>query len=1464
MSSQTIDDLTIRDVFNKERDPLRNLKTIIKIFDTTSKSIWIEFEEFIITETLIKYLYEFIESFIASTHFDDAKMPFWLEGFYGSGKSHFSKIIGNLIMNINLINPNNEELNSIEFFINYILEKTRFISEESDELKEKVIKSLKIIPKRFNTKTLFINLAKYAKSESSIEEYFQSFTFALLREFNSLIGLSEEIITAEIEKSLIKEDLFDKFTAEVLNKKGKSWEEIRRSTARARSVFIEIYSSLMNCDELIAQEYRKGAKDQCKQKNIEDVLKEINEWCVTNLNLPESGIEGRIVIVLDEAGIFFSAVEARIGELLAAGEWVSNSINESRISMIFTAQQSLKKYIDETKKKKDYHKAEQRFKHWFLDKKNIKTVVVKRWLEKDKAAYGEKLKSFIEKNYPRIIDSTAFDTLTDPQREYIKPEREELFETYPFIPHQFPMMIQITQKLIEKKFVEEEYGGKTRSILSMTREILASKAPYSKIEHFIDEKLGNFVNLSQIYNSIIYTLRRKEEDQILLVEKTQILNENALELTDEEKKLPITFEDVSKSVFLLQFVDQIYSNDSNIAKATFSSIFHEKNIFFDKVKKIINFLKKKGYITYAKKEIQDEKGNKKEIWEYKLATQEEKDFTDFSFKYHVDENDIHETLLDFFKDGAGKNIISLRNQINLPSLIKQKQELKLKNAIKLKIKWFLDPDLDQILGQIEGNSINSVSICLLTNISLIKDNLEKLRKDLLILATKAYNKGQILLFFTPSLNQILDDLKYQNINLIDNLKQIFRINQGLKDYPIKNASIVQVFSQRKFDLEEEIKNQLMKEYNEGLIIYGIQKLVKLNQNNINSKILDSVREAYSQLNKYAYLGQIKVSANDIKSILTWDPKKKSKISKNLKKSSDNQIEDMPIFNQNADELKPNLCEQYNYINIEFQKIINKGVKEITGENLLNIFQKTPYAWRELTLIAIVAALIKKNEWDVIKSGQIKNSDDDDIIDAFIDSKSKYLKFKNLRFKIAEKLTQKQLNEAAFILKGLFNEHITTPTTESVNLIIKKSYGDLLNNINEVKTDIENLQFRGDLTTNINDLKGKSEQILEKNRKIFRIKSFLELFSNFTEKSTELKDFINLKNIIYRVKEVKSIKELSRYKFLREFLIRNLNEWFSVDKNLENLKLLKNKRDEYLELLNNPNILKNDNWVDLWNNASDLWKKYWNAYINLHKKLNEDINNGFEFIKEHKNYNKLDKKFLDEIMNIFNCNEDISITEEINSELFYCDKCKLLFSVLKVKENDLQSKVEEIYKILNKTTDVVVIIGKDPKKIKEEKQQKESWQKYQEIHLKIEEFLNKLESLKLLYKKEDNIKLINQTIETTLKDNKSFFENHKCTKEPVIWEIKNQQCKSCKLNYEELIDFQAKLEKIIGELIKKLIEEIKLPIQQDFTIDFSSEVKIKEILKEKIKDFNNFLLNFLERVEESKKEYIIKLIIDKGS
>src|SRR5271157_509042 len=215
--------LNIRDVFDPTRDPLRDLNTIIQVQDTSQESLRVEFEEFVLTNALLKFLGEFLSDFSSNPLFDSPKKPVWLEGFYGSGKSHFAKIIGLLLMNKEIPTSQGENISTSQFFIDYILKDMMFETKEKKlaKVRDEAVTLLENLPNQFNTKTFFVFLAKYTKSESPIPSYLESFCYAIMSEFNAYLGLSSVLETAEIERAMMRDGIYEDFKQEVMSQKEK-------------------------------------------------------------------------------------------------------------------------------------------------------------------------------------------------------------------------------------------------------------------------------------------------------------------------------------------------------------------------------------------------------------------------------------------------------------------------------------------------------------------------------------------------------------------------------------------------------------------------------------------------------------------------------------------------------------------------------------------------------------------------------------------------------------------------------------------------------------------------------------------------------------------------------------------------------------------------------------------------------------------------------------------------------------------------------------------------------------------------------------------------------------------------------------------------------------------------------------------------------------------------------------------
>jgi hypothetical protein len=1442
-------ELKIGDVFDKHRDPLRNLETIVKIFDNSAASIWTEFEEFVITEQLLEHIHQFYTDFSKVSGFDAPMMPFWLEGFYGSGKSHLSKVLGHVLQNSEITDPDGTSYNAIDFFIEHTLKPTSFEKEYHQKLKAELIEGLGLFTKQFNVKTIFINLAPESKTETKAKEYLESFTKALHKAFNQFMGFPGIIETAELEKSLIQDGLLDQFKVMVEQEKEKSWEEIRDNTPLARQVFVNVYSQLMNIDIIYAQEYQKGVDIQSKQRDITSILTELNEYAKNVLSNPEEGIVGKILIVLDEAGLYFSAKESRIGEMMSAAEWINNPQNESRLNMIFSAQQNIKTYFENVKTSIDYRTAEQRFKHWQLDRNNIKTVVVRRWLKKDEGDRSKPLEKLLDDKFHALMDGTVFDTWKDPNQEYIRPTRDELFDTYPFLPYQFPLMISVTQKLISEKKVEEQYGGKTRSILQMTRDVLNNTLPKSGKAHFIDEHLGTFVTLSQLYETITFTVKSKDEDQFRLVENTDKLVEDEPTFLKEEKVLRFSFKDVARTVLLLKYVEEVYANEENIIRALFYSVDVPVTLVAQKVRKLITRLKKAGYLVFKKRKVEDKEGNVKDFEEFEIPSKDEREYIERTQHMVVEEKEVQTWLKNFFKDkeGGGVELLSFKDQMYLPSLKGPGDStIDLDNAIRVKLDWQLDPDLEKVkVPDAQGTAM----ICVLTPRTLekYKDSIQKLKVAIQKLVLQSANAKKLMIVITPNLQRPASDIARSADVLVKSIEDCIKFTNVIKQINTPNSGELELkFHKYVTNSAKDVLKLLQDDFDGGLIFSARENVSlekaqlsdeqdentpKAKNSFITDELVPVVTDAYSKVNPYAYLGQMKPTKEEIAFILKWDPKKASKVPGPFKKGTKSATTSIPVFIVTDDilELVPHQAEQYNHVMLKFKEYLehHPDVDFVPGGHLLDTFDGAPFSWNEQVLLATIAAILRSGEWDVIQGGSVRNTTDKELLEAFSDVKGSYERFRGLRFKVAELVSQDDLTEAAGLLRDLFSEHVSQIGREVIDASIKRVLAEMVTLFDENVDNLKDFPFGATIAASVSGLKDEIDRALQTDRIVSRIKAFIEIFQKIASDAEKKDELDRAKQLLYRIRDLKDAGLLDRYQELNEFLSTTFTNWLNTQSSPESKEELDNVKNRVLELLGSPDVLSEEGWNDAWEIAKQSWDGYWTSYIKLHGKLITDIQQAMASIDEAVartgTTKKINKK---QLTSIFTCKEEVVMPDDVLvAKAFTCSKCKSDYNGLRVHEVAIQDNMNAILMDISPPVGPIPPIGRGggkkgsiPEPTGPSAEELDSWESYIKMHGDLERIHTDIKNQRTLQAgSTDILAKINDVLSEFKDSYPSFMTGHSCSEEPVAWEIKSQACKKCKIPYMDLVDVAASLDTAYSELLEQLRELQDQMLAQTFEV-----------------------------------------------
>ena len=84
-------ELQIKDMF--EKDIERDIKGVVKVGQKDEKTIYNELDEYVVTNELFKHFSEFFRMYNNGIQNPTDDIGVWISGFFGSGKSHFLKIL---------------------------------------------------------------------------------------------------------------------------------------------------------------------------------------------------------------------------------------------------------------------------------------------------------------------------------------------------------------------------------------------------------------------------------------------------------------------------------------------------------------------------------------------------------------------------------------------------------------------------------------------------------------------------------------------------------------------------------------------------------------------------------------------------------------------------------------------------------------------------------------------------------------------------------------------------------------------------------------------------------------------------------------------------------------------------------------------------------------------------------------------------------------------------------------------------------------------------------------------------------------------------------------------------------------------------------------------------------------------------------------------------------------------------
>jgi hypothetical protein len=99
-----------------ERDPSRRIAPVVKIDVHEEAVASSEVEEYVVTDQIRDALNNIVDQFIETRTGRSAEVCAWISGFFGSGKSHFLKMLGYTLTNKRIRLSSGVEMGVAEYF----------------------------------------------------------------------------------------------------------------------------------------------------------------------------------------------------------------------------------------------------------------------------------------------------------------------------------------------------------------------------------------------------------------------------------------------------------------------------------------------------------------------------------------------------------------------------------------------------------------------------------------------------------------------------------------------------------------------------------------------------------------------------------------------------------------------------------------------------------------------------------------------------------------------------------------------------------------------------------------------------------------------------------------------------------------------------------------------------------------------------------------------------------------------------------------------------------------------------------------------------------------------------------------------------------------------------------------------------------------------------------------------------
>jgi len=534
--------MQIREMFAKPID--RDLQGVIIVGQDETANVKQELEEYVVTRELQKHFADFFASYKTGIIGNTSKTGVWISGFFGSGKSHFLKILSYLLENKEIAGKK-----AIDYFV------------DDNKIADPMVLADMQLAANTPTDVVLFNID--SKSDSNSKQNKDAIVNVFLKVFNEMQGYCGAMpFLADLERRLNEEGKYEEFKQKFEENYGDAWVDSRQDFDFIQDDIVDTLIDMDFMSEAAARNWCEKAAEPYKI-SIEDFAKRVKAY------IDRKGNNHHVAFLVDEVGQYIGDDSNLMLNLQTVREELGKECN-GKAWVIVTSQQD----IDSITKVKgnDFSKIQGRFDTRIsLSSANVDEVIKKRILDKKDTA-AQMLRLLYGQKATTIKNKIVFN---DGVEKKLYADENDFALVYPFVPYQFNLLASVLTSIRTHGASGKHLSEGERSMLAMFKE---SAMDYKEHEE------GTLIPFHAFYDALENFLDHSHRGVIIKAYDNSFIN-------PDHKTKDVFAINVLKTLFMIKYVNNVIeANIDNITSLMISDIDDDRIELKAKVEDALNVL----------------------------------------------------------------------------------------------------------------------------------------------------------------------------------------------------------------------------------------------------------------------------------------------------------------------------------------------------------------------------------------------------------------------------------------------------------------------------------------------------------------------------------------------------------------------------------------------------------------------------------------------------------------------------------------------------------------------------------------------------------------------------------------------------------------------------------------------------------------------------------------------------------